>query len=109
MKNSREDVIRILPCVGIRNAKVDCKTCPYNETPGKVWENGCVIGQERLVKDAIELLMRQKTVRPILLRKSSRGRNYDDYTCPVCRTDAFYGQGWCAECGSEFEWTEGSK
>lgn len=35
-----------------------CKDCPYNPRPGKVWEFGCAHGQDRMIEDAIKLLIR---------------------------------------------------
>lgn len=53
------DVIRFLPCLGIRHGKMDCRTCPWNSVPDRSWPFGCAVGQEQLIADAVTLIREQ--------------------------------------------------
>jgi hypothetical protein len=53
----------------------------------------------------LELLKKQGTVKPVLERIG----NYvaiNDYSCPVCKTDLYYKQKYCDECGRAVKWDE---
>jgi hypothetical protein len=53
--------------------------------------------------DALKLLKEQKAVVPTLIREG-RNKYNNDYVCPGCDNELFYGQNYCSECGRPVKW-----
>lgn len=100
-----ETLQKYLPCHATYGDFELCVECPYNPNPGKIWEFGCVHGQDKMIDDAIALLKERDPVEPILKREG-RNKFYNDYECPVCGNDICYEQNYCSECGRGMKWDD---
>lgn len=92
----REKVIKGLECCIKESDSLysnPCKGCPYE---GKE----CI---DRLKADALALLKEQEAVEPTLIREG-RNKYYNDYVCPGCDNELYYGQNYCSECGRKVKW-----
>jgi predicted amidophosphoribosyltransferase len=58
---------------------------------------------EALMEDTLALIKEQEAVVPTLIREG-RNKYNNDYVCPGCGNELFYGQNYCSECGRPVKW-----
>jgi peptide methionine sulfoxide reductase MsrB len=100
----REKVIKGLKCCfnphSENSCLCHCSECPYDSQDDNNWTQHCQI---ELNRDALKLLKEQKAVVPTLIREG-RNKYNNDYVCPGCDNELFYGQNYCSECGRPVKW-----
>ena len=73
--------------------------CLSNDCPYKHKQACC----SAMARDALELLKEQEAVVPVLVYKGAN-KQHNNYKCPKCHTDLYYGQMYCEWCGRKVQW-----
>ena len=89
----REKVIKGLCCLSdAYDTEKNCDNCEYDFA-------SCVLD---VSNDALELLKEREAIRENLVESIFM----DWYKCPECKETVYYGQNYCADCGTRFKWTD---